>query len=117
MSKQAHTRGPWQQLPEEVDKSYIRIRGTQLGRRYKVANVLTPTYEGAPEQEAEQTRANAHLIAAAPDLLQALIEVTASLAWNAHGECRAVHDGPIMPSSQAVGVARAAIAKATGSAP
>jgi len=58
--------------------------------------------------------ANARLIAAAPELLEALIEVTATLAWNAHGECRAIHDGPIMPSSQAIEVARAAIAKAKG---
>ena len=36
------------------------------------------------------------------ELLKALAEVTASLAWNAHGECRAIHDGPIMPSTGAV---------------
>lgn len=59
-------------------------------------------------------QANAHLIAAAPDLLEALIEVAASLAWNAHGECRAINDGPIMPSAMAIEVARAAIAKAKG---
>lgn len=67
-----HTRGPWQILPEEVDKPYIRIRGTMLGGRFKVANVLTPVYEGVHEREAEETRANARLIAAAPDLLEAL---------------------------------------------
>lgn len=44
------------------------------------------------------------------DLLAALIDVTASLAWHAHGECRAVHDGPILPSGEAVKVGRAAIA-------
>jgi len=46
------------------------------------------------------------------ELLEALVEVTASLAWNAHGECRAIHDGPIMPSSGAVEMGKAAIAKA-----
>ena len=69
-----HTPGPWQALPEEVDKPYIRIRGTRLGDRYKIANVVTPTYNGAELQEADVTRANARLIAAAPELLAALIE-------------------------------------------
>lgn len=58
--------------PEEVDKHYIRIRGTQLGGRYKVANVLTPFYEGVHEREAKETRANAQLIAASLELLEAL---------------------------------------------
>jgi hypothetical protein len=58
-------------LPEECDKPYIRIRGTRLGGRYKIANVLTPTYDRVHQREAEETRANARLIAAAPDLLEA----------------------------------------------
>jgi len=50
------------------------------------------------------------------ELLEALVEVTASLAWNAHGECRAIHDGPIMPSTGAVEMGKAAIAKARSQA-
>ena len=38
-----------------------------------------------------------------------LREVAASLAWNAHGECRAIHDGPIMPSKMALDAAKAAL--------
>ena len=38
-----------------------------------------------------------------------LREVAASLAWNAHGECRAIHDGPIMPSKMAIDAAKAAL--------
>lgn len=67
MSK--HTEGPWQSMPEEVDKPYIRIRGTRLGCRYKIANVLSC---GEHELSADEVRANARLIAAAPDLLSAL---------------------------------------------
>ena len=67
-----HTPGPWALLPEECDKPYIRIRGTNLGGRYKIANVLTPVYERVHAREAEETRANARLIAAAPDLLEVL---------------------------------------------
>ena len=70
MSK--HTPGPWQVLPEECDKPYIRVRGTALGCLYKIANVVTPTYEGVRPEEAQETRANARLIAAAPDLLKSL---------------------------------------------
>lgn len=66
------TPGPWTVMPEESDKSYVRIRGTRLGERYKVANVVTPDYPGAQETEAEETRSNARLIAAAPCLLEAL---------------------------------------------
>lgn len=56
----------------------------------------------------------ATLMQVAPDLLEALIEVTASLEWNAHGRCRGINDGPIMPSAMAVECARAAIARARG---
>lgn len=56
------------------------------------------------------------LIADVKALAEALKEVTASLAWNAHGECRAIHDGPIMPSSQAVEFARAALKRIQGEA-
>ncbi|WP_138476176.1 hypothetical protein [Dyadobacter bucti] len=71
-----HTPTPWRILPEEVDKDYIRIRGTVLGCRYKIANVLTPVYDGAPQREADETRANADLIVRAcnahDDLVDAL---------------------------------------------
>ena len=59
-------------MPEEVDRPYIRVRGTELGSRYKVANVPTPVYDGVDAREARETRANARLIAAAPELLEAL---------------------------------------------
>ncbi len=38
-----------------------------------------------------------------------LREAAASLAWNAHGECRAIHDGPIMPSQMALDAVKAAL--------
>ncbi len=96
MSKEMHTLGPWVTLPEEVDKPYIRIRGTRPGGRYKVANVITPVYEGVHEREADETRANARLIAAAPELLEALQNIEAS-----------THD------AMTAALARVAIAKAT----
>ena len=83
MSKKlTHTKGPWLMLAEECDKPYIRVRGTALGRRYKIANVLTPIYEGVAPNEAEETRKNARLIAAAPELLDALMSVELMMREN-----------------------------------
>lgn len=74
MSK--HTPGPWTMLPAEDDVPYIRVRGTRLGCRFKVANALFVA--GHPAEQAEAI-ANARLIAAAPDLLGALQDLDARL--------------------------------------
>jgi hypothetical protein len=109
-----HTAGPWAVLPEEVDRDYIRVRGTRLGDRYKVANVLTPTGKGVPAREADETRANARLIAAAPELLEAC---QALAEWDAREKDHAVDFyGRLSLCEAAFAKARAAIAKATGGA-
>lgn len=46
--------------------------------------------------------------------LELLREVSASLAWNCFGECRAVHDGPIMPANIALEEARVFLASQHG---
>ena len=101
----AHTRGPWQALPEESDKDYLRIRGTRLGGRYKIANVSALKYEGVDPREAAETQANARLICAAPDLFEALIAMVDRWEPDTSGTDRVMHDS-----------ARAAIAKARGAA-
>lgn len=73
MSEAKHTPDPWLMLPEEADKDYIRIRGGMLGSRFKIANVITPTYPGVHARELEETRANARLMIASPDLLKACL--------------------------------------------
>lgn len=103
MSK--HTPGPWRLLPEEADRAYVRVRGTIPGGRYKVANIVTPTYHGAPPREAEETRANARLIAAAPDLLESLAELLDALDQNGSCSYERIREA-----------GRAAIAKALGAA-
>lgn len=45
------------------------------------------------------------------ELESALSECAASLAWNCFGECRAVHDGPIMPAQTALEHARTALSQ------
>ena len=107
----AHTPGPWQLLPEEAGKDYLRIRGTQLGGRYKVANVHCVVCEGMPEisrREATESLANARLIAAAPELLDAL------------KACAGVCAGEVTTKSgliNALEKARAVMRKATGDTP
>jgi hypothetical protein len=97
-----HTPGPWQVLPEESDKAYLRIRGTRLGLRYKIANVMLPNYQGALKCEAEESRANAELIAAAPDILHALRDLVDVMTVRMDGDTVALHN------------ALAALRKATG---
>ena len=110
-----HTRGPWTVLPEEVDCYYIRVRGTRLGERYKVANVPMVTGRGVPAREADETRANARLIAAAPEQHAEMLRYLPVLE-------RAEADPELWERLTAgLGIAtlngyRAAIAKATGGA-
>lgn len=70
-----YSKGPWEIKTEEVDKSYIRIRGTRWGGRFKIANVLTPTYEGVKTREADETRHNARLIATSPEMFELLVSI------------------------------------------
>lgn len=104
-----HTPGPWAVLPEEADKDYLRIRGTRISCRYKVANVhmlrLWESHDVLRDRENAESWANARLIAAAPELLEAL------------KACAAVCAGETMNKRgliSALEQARAAIAKATG---
>ena len=100
------TPGAWVCLPDEAGKDYLRIRGTQLGRRYKIADVHCVQYEGAHPREAEESAANARLIACAPELLEALKKML----------CMPGEDDAESTAERIyrIGRARAAIAKATG---
>ena len=93
------TQGPWKCLREEANKHYIRVSGTKVGERFAVANVLTPPYDDIHEREAKETRANAQLIAAAPELLEAL---------------QMIMNGDFYMPKESADAARAAIAKALG---
>lgn len=74
-------------MPEEAGRNYIRIRGSFPGSKFKICNVLIPdctdAQRSAHQRELEETRANAHLIAAAPGLLSAIERLLdAALAGN-----------------------------------
>lgn len=77
MSETKFTPGPWEVKPKEKNVPYLRIRGKSLGRRYKIANVLSVTAEESDEDR--ETKANAHLIAAAPEMFQTLEDVLDAL--------------------------------------
>lgn len=118
MSKAKHTPGDWKVMPEEVDRDYIRIRGTEIGCRYKIANVMTPTYPGVHEREVVETRANAKLIATAPELLAALQGLLAAIVDSDQrpqlSSMRLLGIVSGKPAFEAIDAARAAIRKATG---
>lgn len=81
MSETKFTKGEWAIQPPEDDKEYIRIRGSVLGGRFKIANVvnLKKHHDGLlwRQREVEETIANANLIAAAPEMY-AMLETALS---------------------------------------
>lgn len=103
-----HTPGPW--TVWDVDQSIGTV--TTADGEVNIAQAMMVKPAGSKERN-EERKANTRLIAASPELLEALIEVSASLSWLAFGECRAFHDRRIMNAAEATGKAKAAIAKAT----
>ena len=89
-----HTKGPWQFGSSNDDSVYKRNIGGSDGYHVAVAS----------SREDDEVDANARLIAAAPDLLEALQSIVDMDV--------AYQRGPKV--EDAVEVARAAIAKATG---
>lgn len=99
MSAAKHTPGPWSILPLEDGAKFLRVRGTQLGFRYKVCDVHAPFQHN--KDEVLESQANARLIAAAPDLLAALQVAREFMSiasdWNVdeaeiNGEMRSTYD-------------------------
>lgn len=101
MSEHKHTPGPWVVLSFYKDGSHPFIQSTTdiNHPRYLIASV-----QGNGMSITEQS-ANAKLIAAAPELLEALVQI---LGW------RELRDGMEFPTERIEVIARAAIAKAKG---
>lgn len=64
------TPGPWRIEFPEQDKNYIRIRGSRLGKRFKIANVLQ-IYSNFESVEREN-KANVKAISLVPEMLDIL---------------------------------------------
>lgn len=97
-----YTLGPWK-VKHSESKTAFNIIGTHLGSKYKIArcSYFKIDNELINKIEKAETEANAHLIAAAPDLLAAL-ENLQYCVLNRHDACGALNQ------------AMKAIAKATG---
>ncbi len=102
--KAAHTPGPW---IADLGEAY-RVRAQQDGGQVAIMMSLKGQHGLAGRRSGDEVAANARLIAAAPDLLEALIAITNQL--ERIGDTREHKDGAFIRD------ARAAIAKATGSA-
>jgi len=98
-----HTPGPWEVvIPKMVDrrKEPYHIRGGKSNLSYDGLSMIAVVC-----LQATLTEGNAHLIAASPDMLEALEEVLYT-SWNAQASMMVIID--------AINKARAAIAKAKG---
>ena len=79
------TKGVGVVKPEEAEIDYIRVRSSRLGELYKICNVIKPSYNGASEFDIQQARANAALIATAPEMYWMLAKLSGLLTdINAH---------------------------------
>lgn len=117
MTKHKHTPGPWEKARGFMGRTEIvsaneRDTSDPL-LTFTLARDIGGRVHGADLDDYSEVEANESLITAAPDLLTALEEVSASLAWVSLGRCRAMEDPPIMPPEMAIELARAAIVKAT----
>jgi hypothetical protein len=79
MSEEKFTKGDWEIKAVEDDKEYIRIRGTSLGRRFKICNVLDAKnhHDGSNwcKLEREEAMANAYLLKSAPKMYKLLMHL------------------------------------------
>jgi hypothetical protein len=109
----AHTPGPWQVDcdPWHYDTASVVTAGPREMRGGVGQRLIVQVggWADVPEQEA-----NTRLIAACPDLLNALRKVAQTLEWHAHGRLRGIDEGPLLSSSAAVELAESVIAKAIG---
>ena len=107
----------WQHsIRQDSDVITSRVRnvwGAPLGSmgEYTVALIRLADHE---RLQADHEAARAADKARIAELESALSECAASLAWNCFGECRAVHDGPIMPAQMALEHSRTALSKPEG---
>lgn len=110
MEQNTHTPGPWRVVNRHnaPGRAYPEmgpsIQSECVGERDFVCRLEWAGF--IRDQHESVTEANAQLIAAAPDLLEALVEIMADLDAN-HGRITQMHPR--------ISAARAAIAKATGS--
>ena len=103
-----HTPGPWRKVTANDYKSLgVETVSDDIYARVTICEIQLAHGEPFNSDENDEPKANARLIAAAPELLEALKKATMALAWHEqeHG---------VAMDAVIVEQARAAIAKATG---
>ena len=114
MSNAKHTKGPWGDTGRDRnDHKMIPLRSIYCERLGYSIGFVSSDRHGEPE-------ANARLIAAAPELLEALQRIEKRIAYYASladGEAPNIEQWSYTDQSGDVAFARAAIAKATGEQP
>ena len=73
-----HTPGPWKATGSSQNGLYFKVRGTQLAKKWSVANCPFTT-DAYPGDKAE-AEANARLIAAAPELFEFVLRLKQRMA-------------------------------------
>lgn len=103
-----HTLGRW-----HVQPSFLTIYGTSNGDGTGLTTAIASTLDGNGSLASDTMKANARLIAAAPDLLEALREWISSYdGWSDFELQRRVDPATL----RRIKITRAAIARATGAA-
>jgi len=108
MSESKFTPGPW--FVEQSEKTPIYVSPVGRHENISICNVLTMDEDDSESGDwinGDETKANAALIAAAPELLEALQGLL--FAYEDPGNTGSTHDEKVI-------AARAAIEKATGHA-
>lgn len=70
MEETNHTEGPWKATGLSKNGNYFRVRGTILGKKFRIADC--PFVGDSFLNEKAEAEANSCLMAASPDLLSAL---------------------------------------------
>ena len=112
-----HTPAPWKAVINGV--GYWEVVHPWPEQSFEEANHYSPTVVHVCTKEGDEQEANARLISAAPDLLEALKILTERIAYYAslaEGEAPNIEQWAYTDGSSDVAKARSAIAKATGGA-
>lgn len=119
MSERKHTPGRWVVVGQEIhdrqtghDETGARI-GETPNSICQIAPILERTAGGTPVLNTSASEANARLIAAAPDLLDALRRCLPQVEFTHLYQRRAMTAGEATEVWETVAQARAAIARAT----
>jgi hypothetical protein len=109
MSAAKHTKGPWSQVPQ-TNGSTLIAHEFETGKQMNPKGLRLVCFTMARGNSLPENEANARLIAAAPDLLEALQALSDLLPSDEFMRTQGKEPGPGLV------MMRAAIAKATGSA-